>query len=78
MKVLAEVKVEEILEYTPQQLWDKTKSEAGISEKDYFKYFMGREKAYAFRLGKIIKYSKPKNLKYFDCKFPPQSFIYLK
>jgi predicted transcriptional regulator len=77
MKILAKAKVDGILEYTPKKMWELTKNKAGISKSNFFEYFKGRDKAYAFKLGKVTCYSKQKKLSDFKINFPPQSFIYL-
>ena len=41
------------------------------------RYFYGHKIAYAYELGEIIKYVRPKELIEFGCKFAPQSFIYV-
>jgi predicted transcriptional regulator len=78
MEIRAEVEVVDILEYAPEKMWELTKNEAGISENDFLKYFKGRDKAYAFKLGKVIPYSEPKKLSDFGIRSAPQSFAYLK
>lgn len=77
MKVVAEVEVENIIEDTPDNVWEKTKKQSGI-EKDFFdKYFYKRERAYAFSLGKLNIFDKVKTLADFGVKNAPQSFVYL-
>lgn len=76
-KVVAEVKIKTILSDTPAKLWERTKQFSGIEKDFYDKYFSGHEIAYAYELGEIIKYVKPKELIEFGCKFAPQSFIYV-
>ena len=76
-KVVAEVKIKTILSDTPAKLWERTKQFSGIEKDFYDKYFSGHETAYAYELGEIIKYVKPKELIEFGCKFAPQSFIYV-
>ncbi len=76
-KVVAEVKIKTILSDTPAKLWERTKQFSGIEKDFYDKYFSGHEIAYAYELGEIIKYVRPKELIEFGCKFAPQSFIYV-
>ena len=78
MKVVAEVEVKGILALPPKDLWDKTKQYAGISKIKFFRYFKGRKVAYAYELGKIRVYQKPKNLIEFGCSRAPQSFAHAK
>ena len=76
-KVLAEVKIKSILSDTPEGLWEKTKYYSGTTKGFFDKYFSGKEKAYAYELGEVIRYNKPKELKEFGCAFPPQSYVYI-
>ena len=50
----------------------------GIPEKEYFRYFKGREKAVAYKLEHVIHYSTPKKLQDFNFRTPPQSFYYIR
>ena len=75
-KVVAEVKIKNILCDTPDKLWEKTKEYSGIDKTFYDKYFNGHSIAYAYELGEVIEYVSPKELIEFGCKYAPQSFIY--
>ena len=76
-KVVAEVEIVDVLMMEPYQLWKKTSKQSGIS-KDYFDtYFKNRKVAYAYRLGKIKVYDKPRELNEFGLRFAPQSFAYV-
>jgi predicted transcriptional regulator len=77
MKILAKVKVDYVIKSTPIEMWKETKSFSGISEEKFFKYFKNKKNAYAFKLGKIIKFKKPKKLSDFKISFAPQSFVYI-
>ena len=76
-KVVAEIQVDDVMAYTPKKLWNKTKDFSGISKKFFDEYFCGKEIAYAYKLGKINKYEKPKDLSDFGLNNPPQSFVYI-
>lgn len=76
-RVVAEVKVEEILEGMPENIWNITRDFSGITHEFFLKYYKNREKAIAYKLGEIKKYSTPKSLNEFGVKTAPQSFIYL-
>lgn len=76
-KVLAEVKIRTILSDTPEGLWERTKEYSGVTKRFFDKYFSGKEKAYAYELGEVIRYKQPKELKEFGCAFPPQSYVYI-
>ena len=73
-----EIKSEDIENDAPKTLWEKYQGEAGISEKDFFKYFSNYEKGYAIRVRKLTKLKEaidPYKIKNF---IAPQNFIYLK
>lgn len=77
MKVVAEVDVKEILEETPEKLWEITKSESGITKSFYNKYYKNKDTAIAYKLGEIKIYNEPKELNDIGINYVPQSFIYL-
>lgn len=77
MKVVAEIEVLDIIENNPEIVWKKTKKYAGISKKKYDKYFENKDIAFAYKLGNIIKYDQPKNLKEIGINYIPQSFSYI-
>ena len=77
MKVVGEAKVEEILEDSPEKIWNITQKESGINFKFYSDYYENREKAIAYKLTDIIKYDFPKDLELYGVKFAPQSFVYV-
>jgi predicted transcriptional regulator len=77
MQIVAEAEVEGIIEDNVQVVWNLTNEYAGITYDFYEKYFEGREKAIAYKLGKVKKYSKPKLLSDYGLTFAPQSFVYI-
>lgn len=77
MSVVGEVEVIEILEATPDKIWKKTKKKSGVSKIFYDEYYKSKEKAVAYRLGKVTKYKEPKNLIEYGVKVAPQSFVYI-
>ena len=77
MKVVGEAKVEEILEDSPDNIWEETKKYSGIDLKFYQKYFKDRSKAIAYKLTNIKKYNDPKELSSYGIKAAPQSYIYV-
>ena len=76
-KVVAEVEVEAIIEETPEKVWELTKDYSGITKQSYYNYYKNKEKAIAYKLGRVKKYKEPKNLSEFGINYIPQSFIYL-
>lgn len=77
MKIVGEVEVLCILEFDPETLWNMTSTKSGITKEFYDRYYDGKDKAIAFKLGKVKKYRKPFELSDFGLKFAPQSFLYL-
>lgn len=77
MQIVGEVDVLDIFEEDPETLWDITAEHSGITKEFYDKYYNGKEKAVAFKLGKVKKYKKPFTLADFGLSFAPQSFVYL-
>lgn len=76
-KIVAEAEVLDVLILPPEQLWQETKDSSGISKSFFDKYFNGREVAYAYKLGRVTVYQKPKRLVDFGVKTAPQSFVYV-
>lgn len=77
MRIVAEVEVDEIIEDTPEKLWNLTKKHSGITEEFYFKYYSNKKNAVAYKLGQVKKYERPKKLSEIGIDYVPQSFIYL-
>jgi predicted transcriptional regulator len=77
MKVVAEVEVVKVLKLSPKDLWKETKNKSGITETFFNSYFMDRQVAYAYQLGEVNVYKKPKPLLEIGVKSAPQSFIYI-
>ncbi len=76
-RIVAEAEIIDVLELPPEQLWKQTKDASGISKEFFDKYFRNREIAYAYKLGEIKVYEKPKLLIDYGIKSAPQSFVYL-
>ncbi len=77
MKVVARVRVTDVLHASPTALWEKTKTASGISLQAYSQYFDGCKSAYAYELGDIQVYETPKYLHDFGINTAPQSFVYI-
>ena len=76
-KVVAEAIIEEVIMLPKEELWNKTKRKSGITKEFYDQYFYGRDIAYAYKLGKVKVYRKPKELIEFGLNFAPQSYAYV-
>ena len=78
MKVVAEVEVKDIIEDTPQTVWKRTSTAAGIDKKFFDKYYSGRNIAVAYVLGCVTQFDSPRNLTDYGVKAAPQSYIYIR
>ncbi len=78
MRVVAEVEVKGIIEDTPQVVWSKTQSAAGIDKIFFDRYYDGRSTAVAYVLGEVRKFTSPKNLADYGVKAAPQSYVYVR
>ena len=77
MKVVAMVEVRGVEKDSPKNLWQKTHANAGISRPKFMNYFANRSVAYAYRLGALQKFDKPKTLAEYGITAAPQSFVYI-
>lgn len=76
-KIVAEAEIVDVLMLPREELWELTKDASGVSKVFFDKYFQDREIAYAYKLGKIKVYDKPKSLMDYGIKTAPQSFVYI-
>jgi len=77
MKVVAEVTITNVLEGTPEEIWDITKNYSGVTKDFYNTYYKGKSKAIAYEIGQINKYNIPKDLSEIGINYVPQSFVYM-
>lgn len=77
-KVIGEFDISEIYEMEPGALWKETANHSGISKEYFDKYFQGKMKGFAIKVGRMTKYPKPLALTDLGVKTPPQSFCYIK
>ena len=77
-RVVAEAEIIEVLSMNPKDLWNETKTQAGISKEFFDNYFQNRKVAYAYRLGKVKVYKESKALEEFGLRCAPQSFAYVR
>lgn len=77
-QIVGKIYIENIIEDTPQQLWDNFNDFAGINYNDFFEYFKGKEKGYAIKIKEYEIFSNPINPYEENPNFtPPQSFAYI-
>lgn len=76
-KVIGEVEILDIIEDTPENIWNQTHEHSGMTKEDYDKYFKDKDIAVAYVLGKAKRYTKEKSLAKFDICYYPQSYVYV-
>ena len=76
-RIVAEAEILDVLEMSPEELWQETKEYSGITKKFFDNYFDNKDVAYAYKLGKIIKFDKPRTLEDFGLTKAPQSYAYV-
>lgn len=76
-RIVAEAEIVDVLMFPPDELWELTKDDSGVTKTFFDSYFRKNKTAYAYKLGKITVFETPKSLKDFGLKYPPQSFIYI-
>lgn len=76
-KVVGEFSYNHILKYSPQELWNRTGKDAGISKTFFDKYFEKSIIAYAFEIKDVIIYDQAKDLKDIGVIRAPQSWRYV-
>ena len=78
MKIVGEVEVKGIIKDSPNAVWSKTASAAGIDKSFFDKYYAGRSFAVAYVLGKVYRFKTPQTLEYYGIKSAPQSYVYIR
>lgn len=76
-KVIGELEAIGTISMKKTPLWEKTKTDSGITRDEFRRYFQGCALAYAFVLGKSTKYEKPLELSDYNITRAPQSFLYI-
>ena len=74
--------VREVITGTPDEIWEKVSSEAGVNKSEYDAYYAGRKIACALKIEHVWEYENPLELSELRAKFRnfvvPQSWRYLK
>ena len=77
-KVVGEFEIITILQDTPELLWKKTNSHAGIDKSFFDEYYEEKILAYAIKIGKVKEYERPLKLSELGKNITaPQSYRYL-
>lgn len=59
-------------------LWKLTERQSGISTDYYEQYFQNCEIACAYKVGRVKRYDKTRNLKEMAISYVPQAFAYVR
>ena len=76
-KVVGELKIKQVLYNKKSIIWDKTNRYGGITKTKYDKYYENCDYAVAYEIEKAILYDKQKDLKDFNVRTAPQSYVYI-
>lgn len=77
-RVVGEFEVGGILALSRHQLWQQTRQFSGIAKAYFDEYFADKETAYAIKINRAKRYSRPMTLENLcPSARPPQSFMYL-
>lgn len=77
-RVIGKFEIEDIYVDSPRRVWAKTRAHAGVTKERFDMYFRDRTKAFAIKVSKPIRFSKPQPLSnYVPSNTPPQSFCYV-
>lgn len=77
-KVVGSFKVKDVHVGTPQEISKLTRGFTGLTGKEYWEYYQGKDKAVAFEIGELVRFDKPKSLSDYGVKAAPQSYVYLR
>ena len=76
-KIVGEFKIEEIICDTPENIWNLTKEQSGVTKKFFYKYYEGKDKWVALKIKDCKEYEEEVNPGSLVTNFKvPQSFIY--
>lgn len=77
-KIVGSFSIGDIIEDTPDNLWNNYKDKAGICKNDFFEYFKGKSNGYALEIKDFKPLLEPIDPYEKTPKFrPPQSFAYV-
>lgn len=77
-KVVAIIEVDMVIKDTPQNIWDVTQNESGVSYEFFMNYFNEVSTAYAIKIHNIYKLPTPIDITVIDgVKSAPQAYQYV-
>lgn len=70
--------IKRILSGSPEEIWERCKTQGGINRDKYFTYCNGKKIVHAFEIDEIVQFNSPINPLEIDPTFKaPQNFSYL-
>ena len=77
-KIVGSFEVEDVIEDSPEGIWNACHNDLAISEIDFFKYFEGSAIGFAIKIANTLRFDNPLDPHSIIEDFrPPQSFCYL-
>lgn len=77
-KIIGSFMIGDIIEDHPERLWDQLSTVSGISETEFFDYFVDKEKGFAIKIEQLQLLDDPLEPHMLIPDFtPPQSFSYI-
>lgn len=76
-KIVGELCIDNVLSMSPEELWNHTHLQSGLTKELFFQYFKGVEIAHALSVKKTIEYKNPLSLDMLGIRRAPQSWQYI-
>lgn len=76
-KVVGELKIKQVLYDKKNVIWNETNKYGGITKIKYDNYYENCGYVVAYEIEKAILYDKQKDLKDFNVRTAPQSYVYI-
>ena len=77
-KIIGFFTIKEIIENSPEKLWNEFNQVGGIEKKDFFNYYQGSETGFSIKISEVEKFENGIDpADFFENFCAPQSFIYL-
>jgi predicted transcriptional regulator len=77
-RIVGAFRIREIIQGTPEELWENCREEGGIDEDRFFTYFKGKSLGYSLLVDEVEPIDPPVDPKKTNEDFkPPQNFAYL-
>ena len=77
-KIVGTLQIGDIIEDTPEMLWQRFQKKAGVGENEFFTYFNGNRKGFALKINDFQEFHKPIDPWFHNPDFiAPQSFCYI-